>query len=121
MKNVILSFTLFLFWSASAISQDTTTMVNSTQIINGDTVALIDIRPVFIYPPTVFKTKRETVRWDRLVYNVKIVYPYAKLAGQKLKQYKAILDTIPTEKARKLFIKTKQTCNTTRSFCFLFV
>jgi len=33
------------------------------------------------------------------VYNVKKVYPYAKLAGETTDYFKKILDTIPTEKA----------------------
>ncbi|MEI7500834.1 MAG: DUF4294 domain-containing protein [Bacteroidota bacterium] len=80
-------------------------MTNSIKIIDGDTVALIDIKPVVIFPPIKVETRRELVRYDRLVHNVKKVYPYAKLAGQKLLAYKTILDTIPTERARKLFIK----------------
>ena len=105
MRNGILCvlFTLFCFYPA--FSQDTAKIATSTQIIDGDTVALIDVKPVIIYPPIKIENKRSVARYDRLVYNVKKVYPYAKLAGQKLKIYKAILDTIPTEKARKSFIK----------------
>jgi len=105
MRIGILSVILTLFCFNPAFSQDTAKVVNSTQIIDGDTVALINIRPVVIFPPVVTGNKRETARYDRLVYNVKKVYPYAKLAGEKLKIYKAILDSIPTEKGRKLFIK----------------
>jgi hypothetical protein len=88
-----------------AVSQDTVQRNNAVKIIDGDTVALIDIRPVVIFPPVRIETKRESKRYDRLVYNVKKVYPYAKLAGQKLSGYKLILDTIQTEKARKLYMK----------------
>ena len=49
--------------------------------------------------------KRASARYDKLVYNVKKVYPYAKLAGKQLAIYKEILDTIPTESARKIFMK----------------
>jgi hypothetical protein len=58
-----------------------------------------------IFPPVHFTSKRQTIRYDRLVYNVKKVYPYAKLAGAKLKEYKTILKAFPTEKERKIFIK----------------
>ncbi len=101
----ILTFFLVIFCYSLASSQDTTKMTNSIKIIDGDTVALIDIKPVVIFPPIKVETRRELVRYDRLVHNVKKVYPYAKLAGQKLLAYKTILDTIPTERARKLFIK----------------
>ena len=105
MRNGILSVVFTLFLMHPAFSQDTAKIANPVQIIDGDTVALIDIKPVVIFPPVKLATKRETARYDRLVYNVKKVYPYAKLAAQKLKIYKSILDTIPTEKSRKLFIK----------------
>ena len=105
MKNGILSVLFTLFCFNPAFSQDTTKIINSTQIIDGDTVVSIDVKPVIIFPPIKVENKRATIRYDRLVYNVKKVYPYARLAGQKLKIYKTILDTIPTEKARKSFIK----------------
>ena len=105
MRNGILSVLFTFFCFNHAFSQDTTKIINPTQIIDGDTVVLIDVKPVIIFPPVKVETRRATVRYDRLVYNVKKVYPYARLAGQKLKLYKAILDTIPTEKARKSFIK----------------
>ncbi len=105
MRNGILCVLFTLFCFNPAFSQDTAKIVNSIQIIDGDTVALIDVKPVIIFPPIKIENKRSVARYDRLVYNVKKVYPYAKLAGQKLKIYKSILDTIPTEKARKSFIK----------------
>ena len=105
MRNGILCILLVLFSFNLGYSQDTAKIANPTQIINGDTVALIDVSPVIIFPPLKVGTKWETARYDRLVYNVKKVYPYAKLAGQQLKIYKTILDTITTERARKLFIK----------------
>jgi hypothetical protein len=80
-------------------------MSPSTQIIDGDTITLVDIKPVVIFPPVAFPNKRAAARYDKLVYNVKKVYPYAKLAGQQLAAYKAILDTIPSEKNRKIFLK----------------
>ncbi len=100
-----LTIFLVVFCYTLAVSQDTTQTTTPVKIIDGDTVALIDIRPVVIFPPVRIETKRESKRYDRLVYNVKKVYPYAKLAGQKLSAYKLILDTIQTEKARKLYMK----------------
>ena len=52
-----------------------------------------------------FPTRKAAMRYDKLIYNVKKVYPYAKLAGMKLDEYQKVLDTIPTEKARKAYMK----------------
>ncbi len=105
MKNGILSVIFIFFCLNLAFSQDTAKIVTSTQVVDGDTLTLIDIKPVVIFPPVKQGTRRETIRYDKLVYNVKLVYPYAKMAGEKLKMYKAVLDTIPTEKGRKIYIK----------------
>ncbi|MCK9423141.1 MAG: DUF4294 domain-containing protein [Bacteroidales bacterium] len=101
----LLTIILILTFYPLGFSQDTTHIVVPAKIVDGDTVALLDISPVMIFPPIHFTTKRESVRYDRLVYNVKKVYPYAKLAGAKLKEYKTMLETITTEKERKSFIK----------------
>ena len=54
------------------------------------------------------KTVEELVGYGRLVYNVKKVYPYAKLAAVKLTEYEHALDTIPTEKGRRKFLKAAE-------------
>ena len=105
MRTGILIFAFLLACRISALSQDTTKAVQSTQIIDGDTIASVDVKPVVIFPPVVMSNKRASARYDKLVYNVKKVYPYAKLAGKQLAIYKEILDTIPTESARKIFMK----------------
>jgi len=105
MRKGILIVVSVLLCRIFAFSQDTTKTILSTQIIEGDTIALVDVRAVVIFPPVAFHSKRESVRYDKLVYNVKKVYPYAKAAGKQLSVYKTILDTIPTENARKIFMK----------------
>ena len=101
----ILIFVSLLVLRICAFSQDTPKTADSTRIIDGDTFTIVEVKPVVIFPPVAFASKREAVRYDRLVYNVKKVYPYAKLAGKQLTIYKNILDTIPNEKARKAFMK----------------
>ena len=108
MQKRILIIFLVLFSRILVFSQDTTRTVKPTQIIEGDTIALVDVAPVIIFPPAVFQNKRASARYSKLIYNVKKVYPYAKLAGKQLSVYKSIMDTIPTEKARKLFIKKSE-------------
>lgn len=91
-----------------SFSQDTARVNPPVKIVGTDTLTVVDVQPIIIFPPTVIRTKKESVRYDRLVYNVKKVYPYAKLAGAKLREYEKILDTIPTEKGKKIFLKKAQ-------------
>ncbi|MDP1624076.1 MAG: DUF4294 domain-containing protein [Bacteroidales bacterium] len=105
MRKGILLFVLLIVSVCLGFSQDTTKTTGSTQIIEGDTIALVDVKAVLIFPPVEFPNKRASARYDKLVYNVKKVYPYAKLAGKQLAAYQAIIDTIASEKERRLFIK----------------
>jgi len=74
-------------------------------IMDGDTVPLIEIQTSIIYPPYEFKNRRQQVRYSRLVYNVQKVYPYARLAAERLEAFRQVLDTITREKERKAYIK----------------
>ena len=78
------------------------------KIIEGDTVPFVDLKTVVVFPEMDIKAWSELVGYERLVYNVKKVYPYAKLAGAKLKEYKHTLDSIPTERERKKFLKAAE-------------
>lgn len=71
----------------------------------GETIPYIALAPVACYANRVFKNKREAVKWDRLKYNVKKVYPYAILAAAKLKEYDRILAAMPNENDKKQYMK----------------
>jgi len=51
------------------------------------------------------KFKRMERRHTKLVYNVKKVYPYAKLAGIKLMEYETILMNAANDKERRRIMK----------------
>lgn len=108
MRLMLLSFLLLAAFPVSLFSQDTSKITLPAKVINGDTLPAVDLNGVVIFPPGKFETKREAKRYDRLVYNIKIVYPYAKLAGIKLRQIKAVLDTMHSEKERKAFLKKSE-------------
>ena len=71
------------------------------RIVDGDTIPIIDLDPVAFFAPRIFKNRAEENRYRRLVYNVKRVYPYAKLAGIKYEEYSELLISLPTEGERK--------------------
>ncbi len=99
--------TIFIFFAILLITyaQDTTRIVLPAKVVDGDTIGLVDVRAAVIFPAVKIENRRQQIRYDKLVHNVKKVYPYAKLAGQKLREYRDILDTIQGEKARKNFMK----------------
>nr|MBA3898685.1 DUF4294 domain-containing protein [Bacteroidota bacterium] len=58
--------------------------------------------------PRVFASHKEAERWDRLKRDVKKAYPYAKIAGMKLREYNDALAGMESEKERKKFLKEKE-------------
>jgi hypothetical protein len=83
-------------------------MIVPGKIMNGDTLPSIDISAITVVPQPTFNYYNELLKYEKLVYRVRKVYPYAKLAARKLDEYKKIMDTIPTERGRKKFIKKAQ-------------
>jgi hypothetical protein len=104
-RTVVIGFITVLL-SPFVYSQDTIKHLHvPARVLGGDTIPYIDLNATVIFPPFENKTRHEQKRFDKFVYNIKIVYPYAKLAAAKLKEFKIVLDTIHKEKERKAFIK----------------
>ncbi|MGB3946965.1 MAG: DUF4294 domain-containing protein [Bacteroidia bacterium] len=82
-------------------------MVRAT-IYYGDTIPFATLPTVNCYVPRVFKNKKDKAKWERLLYNVKKVYPYAILASAKLKEYDRLLVKIPNENERKRYMKVAE-------------
>lgn len=71
-------------------------------IINGDTVPYIGLPEVEIFgkgDPTKLQ------RFKRLVYNVKKVYPYARLAGIKFNEYNTLMTKTTSDKEKKRLMR----------------
>jgi hypothetical protein len=102
---------MFLLLSIYAIGQEVKDSklekgyVCKTIVINGDTIPLIDLPPFEINESVHMMTPTERWYWDRLVYNVKVVLPYAKLAGVKLKEYNTVLLSARNENDKKRLMK----------------
>jgi len=106
-------FTLLLFGTSmfSQDTQDPTVPVTQpgykcrAEIVNGDTVPVVDLNDVYVYTEYILKNKRQREQWTRIKYNVKKVYPYAILAAAKLKEYDRILERMPDEKMKKAYLR----------------
>ncbi|MBN1413955.1 MAG: DUF4294 domain-containing protein [Bacteroidales bacterium] len=73
-------------------------------IHNGDTAFLSTIEEVNVFPDREFKNKRDMRRYRKLIYNVKRVYPYAKLAGEKFRVIDSTMATLKTERQQREYI-----------------
>lgn len=102
---------LILLLSLSVVSkaQDTIRTINNQLlygvVVDGDTILVSTIDEVYILPMRKFSSKRELRRYRKLVKNVKIVYPYAKMAKKKYDEVELKLAGIKTEREVKLYMK----------------
>ena len=62
-------------------------LVLGAQVVDGDTIPVVQLHDVNIYSFRPFKSAREARKMTRLMKNVKAAYPYARLAGIKLREY----------------------------------
>jgi hypothetical protein len=109
----VLSGLLLFSWSAAAqgtqaVNQPSWQLdgrFSRAEVVNGDTVPVVDLGAVTIYGVYQFRTRKLQEQWTRTKYNVKKVYPYAILAAAKLREYDLALAKIQGESQRKAFIK----------------
>lgn len=74
---------------------------------NGETMPEVEIKEVTIVGgPKATNRKRDYRRYERLIYNIKKVYPYAIIVRNRLEQVNEELKDIKTEKERKAYLKS---------------
>jgi hypothetical protein len=100
---VLISITVAVSLKLSA--QTINPIVTRAAVMLGDTIPIVDLREVEILSLKIPKTERERKYNARLIRNIKKVYPFAKLAGIKLRQYDILLSKVKTDKERKQLMK----------------
>ena len=58
-------------------------------IVDGDTIPIVSLPPVKAVGKRVFTSRKAEKKYRRLVYHIKKVLPYAKLAGDRMKEVEA--------------------------------
>jgi hypothetical protein len=95
---------IFLFISLYSFSQEPDSIFVYATIVDGDTIPFIQLKEVNVYNWKIL-SRSEEKKLTRLMKNVKIVYPYARLAGIKLVEYEDILAQAPDDQARRKIMK----------------
>lgn len=72
---------------------------------DGDTIYVEFLNEVEITAPLVFDSKRNAKRYSRVVRYVKKVYPYAKVAGIKMREYETIIAKTDKKRDRKKIMR----------------
>lgn len=71
----------------------------------GDTIPAVQFPPVYIFKPNQFKNKRQQMKYDKLVRDVKKVLPVAKEVNRAIIETYEYLQTLPAGKARQEHLK----------------
>lgn len=91
----------------SAVAQEDTAEKLRDSIAPYETV--INLEDVFVFGnQPVFRNEEQRKKYELLKYRVKKVYPYAKLAADKLYQIERTLDTLPNNRQKKRYTKEVQ-------------
>lgn len=105
-----LTIFFLIYASCYTYSQDITPQTSKgfvvfAKIINGDTLPHINLREIVVLPPHQFHSKKEMLKFAKLVKNIKKVLPYAKIVRTKLLIIQSEIDKLPNENAKKEYIK----------------
>ena len=95
---------VFFFISLWAFPQEQERIVVFGTVTDGDTIAVIELKELSIYSWRVL-TRSEERKLTKLMKNVKVVYPYARLAGIKLVEYEDVLMQAADDKERRKIMK----------------
>ncbi|MBE0642140.1 MAG: DUF4294 domain-containing protein, partial [Bacteroidales bacterium] len=74
-------------------------------VVDGDTIPSIELPEVRIWAPIAFRSASDERKFNKLVRNVKRVYPYAKLAGSMLRDYERQLIAAKNDAERRRLMK----------------
>ena len=79
--------------------------IRPAYIEEGDTIYVEFLNEVEVTAALVFDSKRNAKRYSRVVRYVKKVYPYAKVAGIKMREYEAIIAKTEKKRDRKKIMR----------------
>lgn len=70
-------------------------------IVDGDTIPIVSLPSAKATAKRVFKSKKAEKRYRRLVFHIKKVLPYAKLAGERMKEVEAEVANMPKRERKR--------------------
>lgn len=110
MPRIIILCCVFAGFMLQAYTQDTIRMELGgfpvqAVIQDGDTIFVTSIEEAVIQPRKRAAATRDLRQYRRLIYNVKKVYPYAKIAGEKFSDVTTYMESLETGKERREYTK----------------
>ena len=72
---------------------------------NNDTIPIVNLREIIVFPQVKFKNKKEEIQYTKLVRDVKRTLPYAKMVYETLIETYEYMETLPNDKEREKHLK----------------
>jgi uncharacterized membrane protein len=106
MTRIVTILVLFFLVCLRVFAQSNNEYIVPAKVINGDTVPFLILDEFTVNPPNNLITEiNNRPKYSKLIRDVKKVYPYAVIAGIKLKEYNDIIANTPNEGERKKLMK----------------
>jgi len=106
--KIIFTAILFLLFLMPGPVKAQDSHIAIARIKGEDTIIMCNLPEYTVSSKLPRKLKVLAKRHDKLVYNVKKVYPYAKLAGMKLNEYEEVLKNAKNDAERRKIMKVAE-------------
>ena len=73
--------------------------------VNGDTMKVLVLNDIYVYPPQTFKNKGAEEKYQKLIRDIKRTLPYAKMIYATLIETYEYVMTLPDDKSREEHLK----------------
>ncbi|GHT54389.1 hypothetical protein FACS189446_3920 [Bacteroidia bacterium] len=95
-------FLIFCAFNTKTTAQNTfKSSIPTYAVDKGDSVKVLVMNDIYVYPPQMYKNFSEDVKYQKLVRDVKKTLPYAKMIYTTLIETYEYIMTMPTEEERK--------------------
>jgi len=110
MKKVIAILSILCFSLAGYSQQKLATggYLLPAVIIDGDTLGIVHVPRVYVFPKLQFTSNDDYVKYRRLVRDVKKMYPYVLIAKHTFMEVQMIMDSLPNNRQRSNHVKAKE-------------
>jgi len=97
-----------MFSFAANAQQKQETYIDMAAIYNGDTIAVMNLKPVYVFAPKKFKNEKQRQEYSKLVRDVRIAYPYSKMITAAIVETYEYMQSMPTDKERDKYMNDVQ-------------
>jgi len=108
LRTGIILFMVFQCGTVLAQEQKPQGVILPVTIVGKDTLPYVVLKPIIVISKRHFKNAEDYMQFTTLQYNIRTVYPYARIAGQLFTDIQDSLAYMDSKHERKKFLKRKE-------------